>query len=151
MLERYFKEVYTKFKLAYYKKIFLNFETRDASLTVIETYCVEIIHALGHPTINEFARFANISAQNATNKISSLISKGYLTKSQSPTDKREFNLSVTDKFFHYYNISNAYVHEIVTRMRERFADCELRDFERFLEIISRQLMPEIEQLRGEEL
>ena len=74
-------------------------------LTTVETFCVEIINALGHPTVNEFSSFVNISPPNAAYKINSLIQKGYVTKEQSPDDKREYHLSVTQKYFDYCNIS----------------------------------------------
>ena len=48
---------------------------------------MEIIMALGRPTINEFARFVNISPPNAAYKVNSLIQKGYVRKEQSPEDK----------------------------------------------------------------
>ena len=144
MLERNFNEVYTKFKLVFYKKIFSRFEDREASLTFVETFCAEIIHALRNPTINEFAAFANITAQNATHKTNSLVRKGYVNKTQSPEDKREYRLSVTEKFFQYYDISASYIGVVVERMRSRLTSDELAVFERVLFIINHELMPEID-------
>ena len=46
--------MYTKFKLHFYRSVFSSFQDREASLTTVETFCVEIINALGHPTVNEF-------------------------------------------------------------------------------------------------
>ena len=37
-LEQLFVEVYTKFKLQFYSRIFNRFETREASLTAVETF-----------------------------------------------------------------------------------------------------------------
>ena len=144
MLESNFIEVYTKFKLNFYSRIFNRFETREASLTAVETFCAEVIHALHHPTVNEFARFVKISLPNATHKIQSLVKKGYVVKSQSEHDKREFTLSVTDKYFQYYNISVSYMREVIDRMRKRFSGQEIEQFAYFLEIINSELMPEIE-------
>jgi DNA-binding MarR family transcriptional regulator len=148
VLEEHFQRVYLKFKINLYSKIFARFETREASLTAVETFCAEIIHALNNPTVNEFAQFVNISAQNATHKINSLVRKGYVAKWQSPDDKREYKLAVTDKFFLYYNISTAYVHEVVSRMSARCAPEELAVFERILETIDCELMPEVVIGRG---
>ena len=53
MLDESFDRVYTKFKLHFYRSIFSRFQDREASLTTVETFCVEIINALGHPTVNE--------------------------------------------------------------------------------------------------
>ena len=84
MLDQTFNSVYTKFKLHFYKAVFSRFQDREASLTAVETFCMEIIMALGRPTINEFARFVNISPPNAAYKVNSLIQKGYVRKEQSP-------------------------------------------------------------------
>ena len=61
MLEQAFFNVYTKFKLHFYQEIFRRFQTREASLTTVETFCMETIQALGRPTISEFAAFMRIS------------------------------------------------------------------------------------------
>ena len=97
MIEEAFIQVYTKFKLHFYKSLFEKIQQRETSLTTVETYCIEIIHAMGNPTIGEFASFIQISSPNAAYKVNSLIKKGYLTKVQSEDDKREYHLEVTDK------------------------------------------------------
>ena len=143
MLEKLIEEVYRKFKLQFFKRIFGRFQTREASLTAVETFCVEAIHALGHPTINEFATFTQISAPNAAYKVTSLVKKGYIRKVQSQRDKREYYLEVTDRFYEYYSISTSYLHTVTERIRGRFSDEELRQFERVLSVMSRELMPEV--------
>ena len=95
MLRDAFFTVYTKFKLHFYKEIFQRFQSREASLTTVETFCVETIMALGRPTVNEFAGFMCISSPNAAYKVNSLIRKGYIRKVQSQVDRREFHLEVT--------------------------------------------------------
>ncbi|GHU43135.1 hypothetical protein FACS1894111_08220 [Clostridia bacterium] len=142
-LEEGFKEVYLKFKLHFYKKIFAKFEIREASLTAVEIFCAEVIHALNTPTVNEFAQFVNISAQNATHKINNLVRKGYVVKQQSPDDRREYRLSVTEDFFRYYNMSMSYVDEVVERMGKRIPAADLEAFQRVLTIISNELTPEV--------
>ena len=78
MLEEVFTRVYTKFKLHFYQSVFSRFQNREASLTTVETFCMEIIYALERPTVNEFASFVQISPPNAAYKVNSLIRKGYL-------------------------------------------------------------------------
>ena len=78
MLDQLFSEVYTKFKLHFYQEIFARFQSREASLTTVETFCMETVLALGRPTINEFAGFMRISSPNAAYKVNSLVKKGYL-------------------------------------------------------------------------
>jgi len=143
MLEQSFTKVYLKFKLNFYKRIFSRFETREASLTAVETFCVEVIHALNKPTVNEFSRFVNISQANAAYKIQSLIDKGYVQKEQSKMDKREYNLLVTEKFHHYNSMNLDYIHEVMERMSEHFTPEEITKFGHMFEIMDEKLMPEI--------
>lgn len=76
MLKDAFFTVYTKFKLHFYQEIFRRFQSREASLTTMETFCMESIQALGSPTVNEFATFMCISTPNAAYKVNSLVEKG---------------------------------------------------------------------------
>ena len=121
MLEQAFADVYSKFKLHFYQKVFSRFQAREASLTTVETFCMEIIQALGKPTINEFASFVQISPPNAAYKVNSLIKKGYLKKVQSENDRREYFLVVTQKYEDYYNISYSYLSTVMNRIKDRFS------------------------------
>ena len=143
MLEKSFDRIYTKFKLHFYRAVFTRFQTREASLTAVETFCMEIIRALDEPTINEFASFANISSPNAAYKVNSLIRKGYVEKVQSPNDRREYHLRPTQKFHDYYNLSSTYVRQVMERVRERFTPEEVAQIDHVLEIVGQELMPEV--------
>ena len=143
VLEKSFDRIYTKFKLHFYQAVFTRFQTREASLTAVETFCMEIIRALNEPTINEFASFANISSPNAAYKVNSLIRKGYVEKVQSPNDRREYHLRPTQKFLDYYNLSSAYIREVMDRVRERFTPEEVAQMDRVLDIVGQELMPEV--------
>ena len=143
MLEQAFNEVYTKFKLHFYRSVFGRFQKREASLTTVETFCMEIIMALDAPTVNEFSSFLGISAPNAAYKINNLIQKGYVRKEQSESDKREYHLVVTQKYIDYYNISYRYVSKVVERVKERFPPEDVAKMEEMLRVISDELMPEL--------
>lgn len=144
MLQDAFEKVYSKFKLHFYQKVFEKIQNREMSLTTVETFCMEIIYSMGNPTINEFARIANISSPNAAYKINNLIKKGYVRKVQSTTDKREYHLEATEKYLNYYNISYQYMEVVMDRIRERFTPEELEIMERILVIMDEELMPEIQ-------
>lgn len=143
MLEQAFSQVYTKFKLHFYRSVFGRFQKREASLTTVETFCMEIIMALGKPTVNEFSSFVGISPPNAAYKINNLIQKGYIRKEQSETDKREYHLVVTQKYIDYYNISYGYLTTVMDRIKARFPVEDVAKIEEMLDIISDELMPEI--------
>ena len=143
VLDVAFERVYTKFKLHFYRAVFGRFQKREASLTTVETFCMEIIMALGSPTINEFSSFVDISPPNAAYKVNSLIQKGYVRKVRSADDKREYHLEVTQKYIDYYNISNDYVRKVMGRIAERFSPADCAKLEEMLAIVSDELMPEI--------
>ena len=144
MLESVFSRIYTKFKLEFYQNVFTRLEDREASLTTVEAFCMETIDALVSPTINEFATFMKISPSNAAYKVNSLIRKGFVEKRQSQRDKREYHLLATQKYHEYYDGNDQYLHVISERMGKRFKSRELRKFTEMLQIISDELMPEIQ-------
>lgn len=144
MLEESFSQVYTKFKLHFYQEIFSRFQNREASLTAVETFCMEIILALKEPTINEFASFVHISSPNAAYKVNSLIQKGYVEKVQSSHDRREYHLRPTKKYMDYYNISSNYLKEVMDRVKARFTHEEAVELDRMLQVVGQELMPEVE-------
>ena len=143
MFQQSFVNIYTKFKMHFYQKVFERFQDREATLTTVETFCMEMIYALDNPTVAEFANLANISSPNAAYKVNSLVKKGYLRKVQSKDDKREYHLEATEKYINYYNISYGYIQVVMDRIRERFDKEELETLDRVLEIIDKELMPEI--------
>jgi DNA-binding MarR family transcriptional regulator len=145
LLKHSFLNIYTKFKLHFYRRIFGRFETREASLTAVETFCVEVISALDDPTISDFARFVDISQANASCKVQSLIKKGYVTKVRNEKDRREYRLRPTERFENYSSMSTEYMDEVFSRLEKRFAPEELKILGRILEIIDNELMPEIPQ------
>ena len=143
MLDQAIEQVYNKFKLHFYQKIFSRFEDREATLTTVESFCMEVIMALREPTIAEFSHMMNLSTPNAAYKINSLVKKGYVERIQSSTDKREYHLRPTQKYIDYYNISYSYLHQVMERAKERFSPEDLQKLEEMLVIFSDELMPEI--------
>ena len=143
MLEDSFAEAHTTFKLHVYQEIFSRFQSREATLTAVETFCMEIILALKEPTVNEFASFVHISSPNAAYKVNSLIQKGYVEKIQSPKDRREYHLRPTQKYMDYYNISSNYLQEVMDRIKNRFTQEEASQLDRMLQVVGQELMPEV--------
>ena len=143
MLEKAFNDVYTKFKLHFYQNVFQRFATREATLTTVESFCMEGIMAMGEPTIAEFSRMKQISTPNAAYKIGSLVRKGYVEKIQSTTDRREYHLRPTQKYIDYYNISYSYLSTVVQRGEQALSQRDVKKLEQMLTIISNELMPEL--------
>ena len=140
MLYDSFNKVYTKFKLHFYKEVFKKWRDREVSLTTVETFCMEIIHALGKPTVSEFASFTSLSSANAADKINNLVKKGYLNKVQSDEDKRIYYLEVTKKYIDYYNISYKYLKEVMSKLEDRFTTEENKVLEKMLRVMSEEIM-----------
>jgi DNA-binding MarR family transcriptional regulator len=145
-LEDYFQEVYAKFKLNFYRGIFERLKDRLGSLNATEAFAAEAIYALREPKIGEFAEAIGISQPNATYKVNSLIKKGYVKKINSPIDKREYHLKVTQKFLDYYNINSEYIHIVMERIKKRFTPEQTAQLAEMLRIVSRELMPENSQI-----
>ena len=143
MLEKNFAEIYTKFKLSLYTKVFSHLEGGKNSLSAVEVFCLEVIYALGRPTVNEFATFAQISPPNAAYKVNQLIKKGYLLKVRNEDDKRAYHLEVTEKYMHDYGITYDYMNVVMNRIRERFSPEDVEELEEMMDIIGKELMPEV--------
>ena len=101
MLEQIVKTAYKEFTLRFYHELFARFQDQETGLTAAEIFAAEAIRALGSPTVNEFADFMHVSTPNAAYKINSLVRKGYVEKTRSAQDKREYLLHVTQKYETY--------------------------------------------------
>lgn len=142
MLEASFIEVYDKFKLQFYRKVFERVREREGSLSAMEAFSLEVIKMLDRPTVGQFADFLNISQSNATYKVNSLIKKGYLERQNSQTDRREYHLVLSEKFYNYARLLSSYEQTVITRMRERFSAEDIEKFDEMLQVMSEELMPE---------
>ena len=129
MLENSFEKLYLQFRANYYRRMVQVIGVREGSLSATEGYCVEIIHLMGRPTVSQFAAYLGISIPNATYKIGSLVSKGYVNKIPSEADKREYHLEVTEKFLSYYGLNNEDNARLMRGIRETFSPQEVTQLE----------------------
>ena len=142
MLDTSFCEVYDKFKLQFYRRVFDLVRERDGSLSAMEAFSLEVINMLGEPTVGQFADFLKISQSNATYKVNNLIKKGYLERQNSTTDRREYHLILSDKFYAYRDLFANYEKTVMARVEERISPEDVECFDRILRIMSSELMPE---------
>ena len=142
MLETNFVEVYDKFKLQFYRRVFELVRERDGSLSAMEAFSLEVIKMLGEPTVGQFADFLNISQSNATYKVNNLIKKGYLERQNSSEDRREYHLILSEKFYNYMDLLANYERTVMRRIEKRFPHEDVECFDRMLKVISDELMPE---------
>ena len=154
MMEENFITVFDKFKFQFFRKIFESVRERDGSLSAMEACSLEIIDLLAAPTIGEFADFLNISQSNATYKVNSLMRKGYLVRQNSETDRREYHLVLSEKYYKYMELLTSYEDTVCQRIQDRFSEDELAVFDRILKTISDELMPEckvVDEKKSEKL
>ena len=142
MLERNFTEVYERFELQFFRRVFEHVREREGSLSAMEAFSLEVIHLLNEPTVGQFADFLNISQSNATYKVNCLIKKGYIVRQNSSTDRREYHLVLSEKFYNYIGLLNSYEHTVSERIRERFSPEDAEKLDEMLSIIVGELMPE---------
>ena len=142
MLEKHFSEVYNKFKLQFYRRVFELVRERDGSLSAMEAFSLEVIYMLGEPTVSQFADFLNISQSNATYKVNNLIKKGYLERQNSIVDRREYHLILSEKYYTYMNLYANYEMTVMRRVLERFPEAAVAVFDRILQVMATELMPE---------
>lgn len=143
MLKELFSDVYEKFKLNFYRSIFRGLEDREASLTPTEILCVEVINAMGKPTIKELTDFMETSQSNMAYRVSNLMKKDYIRKIQSREDKREYYLEPTEKFYKYYHMRTQYIDTVIGRVSESFPEEEIEILIKILDAMSNKLMPEV--------
>lgn len=142
MLRKSFTDVYSKFKLQFYRRVFDLVRERDGSLSAMEAFALEVIGMLGKPTVGQFAEFLNISQSNATYKVNNLIKKGYVERLNSTTDRREYHLVLSEKYYKYINLMDSYQSEVLGRIEQRFSPEDVEKFDEMLRVISDELMPE---------
>ncbi len=144
MLQEVLHNVYNKLRLHFYTQVYSTFENREATLTTVETFSMEAINTLDHPTVAQFASAMKISAPNAAYRVSSLIKKGYLRKIQSKKDLRTYYLEPTPKYEKYNQVNEAYIKVISNRVKERFSEEDYQIFTEMLDIIDKELMPDVD-------
>jgi DNA-binding MarR family transcriptional regulator len=123
MLEKEFERLYYKFRANYCKNLFTS--VKEGSLSATDSYCLEVIFLLGKPTVNEFADYVNISLPNASYRINNLIAKGYVKKSVSEYDRREYHLEVTDLFLNQYGANASFNSKLMSKIRKEFSKEEI--------------------------
>lgn len=138
-MEEYLLSIMVNLRLNFYKKIFTNVRERDGSLSAMEVFSLEVIHALGEPTISEFAKFTGISQSNATYKVQCLIKKGYIQKFVAKADKREYILKFTDKYYAYIDLFEQGVRLTAKKLADQLPKSEYKALEGVLKDISLEL------------
>ena len=142
-LEHHFNNMYDKFKLMLYDRALKERGSNaPGDLSLQEVIYMEIIIALGAPTVAEFSRYAKLSAPNTAYRLNKLEERGYIRRTRSDLDKREFRIEPSKRYREEYGVIFDYIHLVCDRIEERFTPSKIDKFEEMLGIISEELMPE---------
>jgi len=134
--------LYKNLRLSHYRNLFGQLKEKAGSLSATEAFSAEVIYLLNRPTISEFADFIGISQPNASYKVNSLVTKGYLERVGSDDDRREAHLCVTEKFLDYYGRQLPDMGGAVASALASFSDAEINLVLRFLKRLNRCLAAE---------
>ena len=118
-------DLYRNLRLSHYRNLFGQLREKAGSLSATEAFSAEVIYLLDRPTIGEFADFIGISQPNASYKVTSLVTKGYLERVNSDDDHREAHLHVTKKFLDYYGRQLPDMKSAVTSALSTFTEQEV--------------------------
>ena len=118
-------DLYRNLRLSHYRNLFGQLREKAGSLSATEAFSAEVIYLLDRPTIGEFADFIGISQPNASYKVNSLVTKGYLERVNSDDDHREAHLYVTKKFLDYYGRQLPDMKSAVTGALSTFTEQEV--------------------------
>lgn len=142
-LEHHFNNMYDKFKLMLYDRALKERGSNaPGDLSLQEVIYMEIIIALGAPTVAEFSKYAKLSAPNTAYRLNKLEERGYIRRTRSDLDKREFRIEPSKRYREEYGVIFDYIHLVCDRIEERFTSDEIDKFKEMLGIISEELMPE---------
>ena len=139
MLSAQITELYKRFRLMTYRKLFGRIRERDGSLSATEAYTVDVIFLLGSPTVTQLAEALGISQPNATYKVNNLVAKGYVVKTVSEEDKRETRLQVCDRFYNYYGDLDHFTDKAVAALESEYSPEALALFTQMLHSLTKNV------------
>ncbi len=133
-------ELYRNLRLSHYRNLFGQLREKAGSLSATEAFSAEVIYLLDRPTIGEFADFIGISQPNASYKVTSLVTKGYLERVCSDDDHREAHLHVTKKFLDYYGRQLPDMKSAVSSALTSFTEQEVELLSKLFHKLNRHLV-----------
>ena len=135
MLGETFAQLFRKYRLFCYRKLFAAVREKPGSLSATEAFSADIIHLLGSPTVSQFAETIGISQPNATYKVNALAGKGYVEKVVSKPDRREIRLRTGKKFAQYFDEDRPAICAAAERVRAQFSESEIDTARRVLDAL----------------
>jgi DNA-binding MarR family transcriptional regulator len=103
-----------------------------SQLTVSQFQYIDVIAALGQPTVSDVAARLGFSKASVTAGINKLVALGFVAKTQSEADKRVFHVSLTESGLQMVNAKFQTVKEYVDFVASALTEDEARQFEAIL-------------------
>ena len=136
-MERAMKRLFAGMKLNFYRGLYTK-QKKTGTLSASEVFSLDVIRLLGKPTIGAFAKFINVPLSNATYKINTLIEKGFIKKSKSEKDKREFYIELTEKC-NIINLDESRQPALMDRVEKRLSSHQIKVLEQILTIVDEEI------------
>lgn len=141
-----FWSLHEKFRINFYKSMCTELEKRPEKITVLESMTLDVIDVLENPTVNDVARFLEISQPNAAYKVGTLEKKGFIIKEQSTVDRREYFLRLTDKYRNYSAKKNLAITSVFEALEDEYSEEKWEKFEEIVSDLNKALEPAIKDL-----
>ena len=82
-------------------------------LSMTEVHVLEAIEQSENKAMSDVANKLNVTLGTLTTSVNGLIRKGYVNKKQNHTDRRVYNLSLTDNGLNVLTIHDKFHHEMI--------------------------------------
>lgn len=132
-----FNEIYNKFMEKYYKSNI--FKEYFSNLSYRDIQYLEVIHKYKIITISELAYNLEITKSAVTQNINKLIKNGYVDKTQSESDKRNYNLTLTENVNEYFLKNDKVLNELYNDSLSGISSNEKKQLLKILEKINRSI------------
>ncbi len=126
------EKLFHDYAIAELQRAYSNNDTGD--LSYHDVLYLNIIEA--HPkeyTSSQIADLLGVTRPSITQKINELCKKGYVTRTQSETDKRVYYLSINNEKSDYYNLSSKEVLDAEKMLIEKYGEEKVDLFNQMLE------------------
>jgi DNA-binding MarR family transcriptional regulator len=103
-----------------------------SQLTVSQFQYIDAIAALANPTVGEVAARLGFAKASATTAINKLVALGFVSKTQSETDKRVFHVGLTEAGGQLVQARAKTIRAYVDFVASALTEDEIRQFEAIL-------------------
>ena len=125
--------------IQFYEKMFSweNAIAKNSGLSPQQNHTIEIVGNEGPIRMKPLAEKLGVTTGTLTVMIDRLQKAEYVERQNDPSDRRAFNVILTEKGKKIHNEHHAYHHKLVEDMSGCLEESEVKDFEKILEKINK--------------